>query len=124
MGYTWSFDRYADMWDNEEYDTAEECFNAAKEEGKLDECQTVVYIGECVPYIPEADCTDILDRLQEQAGEMCGDIGGDWCAYDWHKKEELEELNNSLTNIVCDWLKKYGYYPGFSSIQNIKEYRL
>ena len=122
MGYTWSFDRYADIWGNDEYDTAEECFNAAKEEAKLDECQTVVYIGECVPYIPEVDCTDILDRMQEQAGEMCGDVGGDWCAYDWHKKEELEELNDTLTSAVRDWMKKYGYYPTCCNIQNIKKY--
>lgn len=124
MGYIWNFNKDEEIWQNDEHDTIDECLKAAKKEADTDEHQTVVYIGECVPYTPEVDCTDILDRMQEQAGEMCGDVGGDWCAYDWHKKEELEELNDSLTNIVCDWLKKYGYYPGFSNIQNIKEYQL
>lgn len=124
MSYTWSFDRDAEIWGNEEYDTVEACLYDAKGEARLDESQMAVYIGECVPFLPEADCTDILDRLEEQAGEMCGEVGGDWDAYNWNEKEELQELNDSLTTVVCDWLKKYGYYPGFYAIQNIREYLL
>ena len=122
MGYIWNFNKDAEIWQNDEHDTIDECLKEAKKKAEMDEHQTVVYIGECVPYIPEADCTDILDRMQEQAGEMCGDVGDDWCAYDWHKKEELEELNDTLTSAVRVWMKKYGHYPTCCNIQNIKKY--
>lgn len=124
MGYTWSFDRDAEIWDNDEYDTVKECVDAAKAEMDLEEGQSYVYVGECVPYSPEADCTDILDRMQEQAAEMCGEVGDNWEPYDWRKKDELEELNDILTVAICAWLKKYGYYPGCYRIQNIREYLL
>ncbi|MCI6468148.1 MAG: hypothetical protein MSA90_22125 [Faecalicatena sp.] len=124
MGYIWNFKEDEDLWFNDEHDTVEECLEEARKEAERDEHQAIVFIGECIPYTPEADCTDILDRMQEQAGEMCGEVGGDWCAYKWLKKEELEELNDTLTSAVCDWMKKYGYYPTFYSIQNIREYQL
>lgn len=122
--YTWEWNRDTEIWNNDEYDTLEECIKAAKEEAKLDKHKTVVYIGECVPYAPKADCTDVLDRMQEQAEETCGEAGEDWEAYDWHKKDELEELDRTITTAACDWMKAYGYYPACYSIQNIKAYLL
>lgn len=124
MGYIWNFREDEDIWLNDEHDTVEECLKEARRAAEGDEHQTVVYIGECIAYTPEADCTDILDRIQEQAGDVCGEVGGDWCAYDWHKKEELEELNDTLTSAICSWMKKYGYYPTCRSIQNIKKYEI
>lgn len=122
MRYTWNFNKNAEIWLNEQCDAVDECIQAATKD--TDNHQTAVYIGECVQYTPEADCTDIIDRMQEQAGDTCGEVGGDWEAYDWHNKDELEELNNTLMAAVCDWMKKYGYYPTCHSIQNIKEYML
>lgn len=123
MGYTWNFKRNEKVWENDEYDTIRECFEAAKREA--DESQPVVYIGESVRYSPKANCTDILDRFLDDAWEMCGEeYDCDWKPYNRHKKDELEELNNSLTPIICGWLKKYGYYPEFYEIKSIKEYFL
>lgn len=124
MGYTWNFIKSEDIWWNDEYDTVEDCLKSAKKEADMDGHQKVVYIGECVHYTPEADCIDILDMMQEQAGEMCGEAGSDWEPYDLKKKAELEELNDTLTAAICDWMKKYGYYPTCYSVQNVREYSL
>ena len=123
--YIWDFDDGAEYWYNDTYETIEECIEDAlltsKEE---DEEYDTVYIGEVNKFIPTIDAERILDMLQEDAYEEVGEIGGDWNAYDYKKRNEIDELSEALTEVVHSWLKKCGYYPSFCTIENVKKYPL
>lgn len=120
--YSWNFDDGAEVWNNDTFDTIEECFLDAK--WFDDDNHNVVYIGENIPYIPTVDVEHILCDLEEQASEQCGEVGDYWVAYDPNKKQELEELQENIDKVVHGWLKKYNRYPDIGSIKNIKDYLL
>lgn len=127
--YSWELDGNAERWYNDTHDNIDDCITDAKEavidgDYQTDEPPTVVYIGENIPFIPTVDVERILDNVEEQAYDYCGDIDGDWAAYNYKKKEELQELEDSINTILHVWLKKYGYYPNFWRIENVKEYPL
>lgn len=118
--YTWNFDKDAEMWRNDEFDTIEECVAEAEKENPEAE---VVYIGEIVPFDFVVDSTDVLERLEEKASDF-SDIGHDWDAFSLKEKDELDELDEKLTIVVKEWMKKYGYTPTFYIVTNVSEHRL
>jgi len=129
--YSWDFDGDAERWNNDSHDTVEECVEDAicaitAGEHNYAETPAVVYIGENREFIPRVDVTQILDALEEQAYDECGEIGGDWQTYDWKKKErdDVEELAEELNKVVIAWLTKYSRVPHFYTVENIKEYPL
>ena len=127
--YSWDFDGDAEFWNNDSHDTIEECVEDAigaivNGEHNYAETPTVVYIGENREFVPEVDGLQVLEALEEQASEQCGELGGYWEASDWHKREEVEELEEELNRVVIAWLTKYGRMPNFYSVENVKEYPL
>lgn len=131
--YSWDFDKDAEFWNNGTFDTVEECIEDAIQFLKTeiedsDEYPTVVYIGENREFVPEVDGLNILEHLEEQASEQCGEISNDWETYDWKDREkrdkEISELENELNKVVIDWLTKYKRMPNFYTVENIKEYPL
>lgn len=127
--YTWSFENNEiEIWRNAECETIEECLVEVKQQLEnegyyTNEAPTEVYIGECVPYIPEVDVEDVLDDIKEQAYEFT-ELAEDWECYNIKKADELEELKKSLSNVVNEWLKKYGYDPHFWNVEKIKKYQM
>lgn len=129
--YAWNFNKDAEVWRNDTFDTIEECIKDARriisEEAHYTidyEAPSVVYIGEVIPFVPTADCTDILDRMADDAFDHCGEEAESWEPYDYKKKDEIDELDQKLTDVVVEWLKKYGREPHIYNIQKIKEYSL
>lgn len=129
--YAWNFNKDAEVWANDTFTTIEECIKDARriisEEAHYTidyEAPSVVYIGEVIPFIPTVDCTDILDRMEEDAFDHCGEAAELWETYDYKKKDEIDELDQKLTDVVLEWLKKYNREPHIYNIQKIKEYSL
>lgn len=124
--YIWNFNGDAETWNNDTYETIEECIAdaqaTAKENGE--DYHDVVYIGECNPFVPCVDAEMVLDNLEERAYEFAGEVGLDWEAFNCNKRDEIDELSNALSAIVIEWLKKHGYYPEFYAVENIKPYPL
>lgn len=120
MKYTWNTDLNADIWYNDEFDTIEDCILDAKENYGIEE-GTDIFIGEVVYYELYIDATTILDFLEEDAYEQCGQVAGDWCTYDNIKDElKLEILSDKLTEVIREWLIEYNRYPDFYRIENIQ----
>ena len=119
--YTWNFDGDAEWCQNASFETVDECIEDATYQHPDEDYETV-YVGECVPFVPTVMAADVLDSLQGDAGDFAGEIGDEWSAYTWKNKEELNELSDALTSVVHEWMRKYGYYPNFYAIQNIREY--
>lgn len=129
--YTWNFNEDAEIWDNGMHDTIEECIrNAMQEVEETDWAEeeqdppVTVFIGECDPFVPHVDGETVLDMIEEQASEFCGEYGDEWDAYDRKKRDELDELDTQLTAVVVDWMKKHGYSPDFYAIEDITEHTL
>ena len=71
MSYTWNLNEHAECWDNESFETIEECIEDAKAymksfmESELRPDK--VFIGEVVPYTPCVYGGYVLERLEEDA---------------------------------------------------------
>lgn len=121
MKYIWEYDE-TDIWKHDLFDTVEDCILDAKE-NYLIESGTEIVVGEAVLWEPYVSAELILEQLQEDAYEECGEVAGDWYAYDHKSKEgrkSLDELSEKLTEIVKQWLKDNGTYPGFYMIKNVR----
>ena len=119
--YYWNFDKNAEVW-YEFGNSIEECIQQARDMN--DANYQTVYIGESIPFIPSEhlNVDAILDNLEEQAYEFAGEAAEDWLTYEYKKREEMAELTDSIGRIVDEWLKKYGRYPTFCSIENVTGY--
>lgn len=127
--YSWDFNGEAEHWGNDPYDTVEECIAAARQAVAVGDYRTdtppeVVYIGENIPFAPRADPDIVLEDIQQQAADFAGDLGADWDVFDPKKQDELNELADSLSLVVNEWLKKYGHEPSFYAVQSVKPYQL
>lgn len=127
--YSWDFNRDCEIWRNCPCDSIQECIEQAKQAIHSGEYCTaeppkVVYIGANVPFVPQVDPDNVLDQLECEASDFAGEVGGDWMAYNHKKRDELDELADSLSAVVVAWMDKYGYTPTFYAVQNIKEYPL
>lgn len=131
MSYTWSFDRDAEIWNNATFSTVKECIEEAveisKDYGIYNPAPTKVYVGECDEFVPCVDGERVLEQLEQDAADECGEVGEDWNAFEYGTKKgvkEISELDEALTAATVEWLKKYGYHPTFYSVENIREYPL
>ena len=119
MKYTWETDE-TDIWRHDVFDTVEDCILDAKENYCI-ETGTEIVVGEVVPWEPYVDAFDILNELQFQAYNECGEITENWYSYDCKKdKEKIQQLSEKLTEIVKLWLKENGTYPNFYTIENVQ----
>lgn len=120
--YSWDFDESAEIWDNDTFDTIEECVKDALENKEGDE--TSIFVGENKRFKPKVDSEIILDRMMDQAWEEVGEVAERWDSYDYSKSEEIEELDTRLTEVVMKWFEEFGYSPNMWSIENIIEVSL
>lgn len=125
--YNWSFDGEAEVW----WDcgaSIEDCIDQAREENTTDrggEYKTV-FIGERVPFdiAENLNVEALLESLEEEAYEFCGDAASGWEPYDYKKPAEINELRQAVAMVVIGWLEKYGRSPRFCAIENVAEYDL
>lgn len=127
--YAWDFDIDSEFWNNGTFDSVEECIEDAIQYlttaiDDSDEYPKLVYIGNVREFVPKIGALHILERLEEQAQEECGEIGEDWDAYHYDEKERIAELEDALNKVVIDWLTKYNRMPNFYTVENIMEYPL
>lgn len=116
--YTWEKDEYADQWNYGSFNKIADCIAEAKNDYGVKAGDTI-YIGECVPFDIYVDAYSVLEQLQEAALDFAGE-----CAEDWDlcvNKAEVDELSESLTEVVKNWLKKYNRQPGFYEVKNIRK---
>lgn len=111
--YAWS--RYGDdeIWHGGPCDSIKECVREASDEGYSDTDEFAVgFINE---YKADIDFAwRIIEDLQEDAFEECGDAADSWLDDVTHKQRDL--LNKAVTQVVKDWLKEIKQEPYFYSI--------
>ena len=115
--YAWSFDeeRYFD----DDSGTVEEALAAARE---CDSACEDVFVGEIAPYVPHICGERVIDGLQEDSFNECGDVSEQWMIR--IKPEEEKDLSEMLTSAFTEWAKKYGHMPNFYAVDNVQHYRM
>lgn len=132
--YAWEFSENAENWNNPTFDTIEECIQEAKEVMKHDwhKKQDVIYIGETNPFSPMVDGASLIEHLEEQAFDECGEYAEDWQPWldlrqrdgEENARKAFSELDTMLTQVVNGWLAKYNLQPQFYLVENIREVRI
>lgn len=111
--------KYAYSYDEEnftgEFDSPEA---AAEEAFDNDPEMESVYVGEVVKEAAHAfvNARLIVENLQEQAADDCGEWAEDWLEALQKNKEKLAELEQ----VVGDWIQEQ-YPPTFWTVKNVKE---
>lgn len=120
MKYTWEYSENEEYWTKDVFDTIEDCIKNAKENYDIKPGETIA-IGEPFYWEPHVDAFNILEQLEEEAWDECGEVSEGWdtCNYE-RDKEKVEELSEELTEIVRKWLKDNGTYPNFYTINNVR----
>ncbi len=109
----WTTSINGEIYDGENYDTKEEAIVEYRKEIKKWEKQpSEFYVGqiEMVFTSQFVNVETIIDDIQCQAQDICGEVAEDYL-YDIpeKQKEELEKL-------IVGWFDKNGYAPTFSKI--------
>lgn len=99
-----------------EYDSVDEALKEASFDGWDKECPTI-WVAECYrDYKPSVSACWFLEDLQEDGYEDGGEWAESWL---WGvTKEEQEDLQKSLDEVVDAWLKKYHYEPTWFKVRN------
>lgn len=121
--YAWSFNEDAEIYMYGE-DSIEECIQEARrvrEEEKI--YKGYIYIGETSGYKASIDGETILDGLIETGYNDCGEVAENW-DFDHLESTAIEELEDDLTAVLDEWLKKWNVEPNFYMVENVKEYSL
>ena len=122
MEYTWEYSEDEEYWTKDVFDSVEDCLKDAKENYDIKPGETIA-IGEPFYWEPYVSAFNILERLEEDAWDECGEASEGWDTYDYtisEDKKKVEELSEKLTEIVRQWLKDNGTYPTFSIINNVR----
>ena len=118
--YSWSDNATDELWSNGTFETVEECIKDAKLDWNGKKSGDEIAIGTVVPYVVSADIDCMLEQLEQNAYEECGDAAESWdiSTYKGHKKE-FDELQEKVTELVNEYLEKIGEKPTFYKIDDI-----
>ena len=128
MKYTWERYRDADIWNNDEYESIEECMEDARNNYEMDDGETI-YIGECVPVeITGIDFDSVLDSVEQNMYDQVGEISEGWnIGYirgNTNRAAVIEKYDKKLFDLVMQYLEEINEVPKFYKVGNVKEYTL
>lgn len=114
--YSWN-ETDEDFWCHGEFDTVEDCIKDAKYNYYITD---TIFVGEVEPYEIYVDADTILECIEEEAYNDCGEAAENWTPSRDVDQEEINKLSMALTTIVKTWLKDHRVMPNFYSINNIR----
>lgn len=119
MGYTWEFNKDAESWSYGDYDTEEECVKDAKENYNM-KAGDKIAIGTICPYEVQADIENMLEQIECDAYEDCGEVAEGWGITSRERfGKEMDELQEKVTDLVKEYIKKIDEEPSFYRVVDI-----
>ncbi|NCX94328.1 MAG: hypothetical protein EBX40_06610 [Gammaproteobacteria bacterium] len=112
--FVYSTDGSAEIWTSGRYDTIDD----ALDEAFAWDAEKVVYIGECKrPPQPESiwEADDWLETVSCQ-DEYSIEVAEGW---DRATKEQKEELETAVRNVMAEWLDKHDLRPKFYLVDEV-----
>jgi hypothetical protein len=109
-----------EIWDGEEFDSKEEAIKAAKKfiaEDKRPEFFSDFEVGQIAEVIPcGVDVDSIIENVAENTTCEYGEVGDDYLCN--VTKEDRDELEEKLNDVLFAWMKEHNYEPDFFMIEN------
>lgn len=107
------------------FNTKEDALEEARNEMQTDDSYSgneVIWVGKVKTFTPVVSVADeLLYELQDQAYDEVGDLEDGWL--DNVKKEDQDELDNSIQDCFMTWLEKHPEYkPDFFIIEDSESY--
>lgn len=122
--YIWNEYEYDEVWCHDMFETKEECIQDAIGNYGIKPGETI-YIGKVYEYIPTADVDSMLENMEQDAYEECGDPAEDWYISSRKGNEEaFDELCDRVNAAVNEYLKKIGMIPHFYKIDNVHSFEI
>lgn len=113
-----------EIWNGEEFDTREEAIIEGKkeieEEGLPNDSFEIGQIAEV--FVSGVDVDYILENVAENTTDEVGEVGEDYL--DDVTKEDRDELEEKLNEVLFKWIKEHKYEPNFFKIENTEKIEL
>ena len=119
--YAWEVNREKEIWDHGYFESPEKCVEDYLKNYAGDSPRDTIFVAECERYIFTVDGSTVINNLAEQAYDECGECSDGWEPTLFKKDEDWRELDEQLTTVVTDWLKKHDNMPNFSTLVRIQE---
>lgn len=119
--YTWETSENTEIWRHDVFDTVEDCVQNYLENYADENPNESIFVGEVQKYEISIDGSSVMENLEEQAYDECGEVAENWFPSSIEGKEGWDELDNQLTDVVTEWLKKRDCMPSFYKIVNVRE---
>ena len=116
-----------ETWWGEAFETKEEAIKEGRKEAKKEEldimCISSFEVGQIaeVP-ISGIDVDFVLENVAENTTDECGEVGDDYLSD--VTKEDEEELEEKLNEVLFAWIEEHNYKPDFYKIENIETIEL
>lgn len=111
----WCHSSNGEDFNSDTFETREECIKDATENYGY----TSFYIGHSIGYMPCIDIGVVLEQLNEESCEQCGEYADD---YLYHvSDEDKNELSDQLNAVFQAWAKKTDNEPTFFAVYNIEK---
>ena len=124
MRYTWEYSDNADLWQHDVFENIEDCIKDAKENYDVSP-GNIIFIGEIAHFEITVNAGTVLDLVEDDAQEACGEVASDWYTYDYkNDKATLNELSDQLTECVKNWLEEQNNMPTFYHVTQVKKYEV
>lgn len=120
--YTWSNNKNDDLWNYGEFNTAEECIKEAVNSYEYNVGDTIA-VGEAISFEPFVSIESMLEKLEDDAYEECGEAAENWHISRQKKetKEAWDQLQEDVNKAVMEYLNKIGEKPTFYRVDDIRE---
>lgn len=114
--YAWYRIGFYEEWSACRFDSIDECIQDAVDYGFKP--GTRINIGITHDYDPYIDAYDILEQVEDNAYEECGDASLYWLSNYWKGEgcKKVEKLGKELNNVFKRWLRENNLWPTFYKI--------
>lgn len=134
----WTNHRYRDdeIWWNDQFESREEAIADGVKQYKTalngfatdlfdDDPERfpsdVFYIGECIRFVPTVDAERVLEQLEEDAYDECGEAAENFLDWNYITDDKIADLQENLQRELDSWLERYKCTPTFYSIENVEK---
>ena len=116
---TWNYKETDELWQRDQFKTEEGCILDAKGNYGMKTGYTIA-IGTVYPYTVSADVDVLLEQLEQDAYEECGEAAENWdISSRIHYDEQIDKLHFEVTECVERYLSSINEVPSFYRIDDI-----
>ena len=113
----------SDIWLGDKYDTKEDAIEDCREEyNSGDYEEETCYVGRIDTYNAFIDADSIIEDIQNYAYSECGEVAEEFLID--VTKEQTEELQDKLNDVLQEWLTKHNLQPTFGNMVDVEEIKM